>query len=141
MVLKTLFESQHFFDADNILTEDDNIGALIKSPIDLLSGVFTFFNIDLPIDPYTLYHETYLEKILVYLSVMGLDFYAPPDVVGYPAYFQEPYYNRIWITSTSLAYRYSMIYPILEGVKNENQELLFQLDMLAWVENQENISD
>ena len=88
-----------------------------------------------------LYHETYLQHIMIYLAVMGIEMYAPPDVAGYPAYFQGPAYNRNWITSTSLAYRYSLIYPVLQGIQNQNQQLLLQLDTVAWVEDPSNISD
>jgi len=140
-VLKVLFKSQHFYDADNTVTDDDNIGALIKSPVDLLTGGLKFFDVQLPEDPYKLYHESYVQNLLVYLYVMGISFYEPPDVAGFPAYFQEPSYNRNWITSTNLAYRYYIVLPLLAGVKNGNQELLFQLDVLEWVENPENISD
>jgi len=114
---------------------------MIKSPLDLFIHVFRFFGISLPVGPYQNYHESYSNVILNYIGVMGMILYDPPDVAGYPAYFQGPAYNRNWITPTSLAYRYWLIYPLIQGVRNENQELLFQLNILAWVENPANISD
>ncbi len=36
----------------------------------------------------------------------GLNFYEPFEVAGYPAYHQMPGFNRNWITTYALAYRY-----------------------------------
>jgi len=72
---------------------------------------------------------------------MGISYYHPDDVAGFPAYFQEPNYNRNWITSTNLAYRYYMIWPFIEGIKNANDEILAQIDLLNWVSNSNNISN
>ena len=49
-VLQQLFASQHFYDADNAIADDDNHGAIIKSPLDLVTGILRFFKIALP-DP------------------------------------------------------------------------------------------
>lgn len=140
-VLERLFRSKHFYDADNSATQDDHAGAIIKSPIEILIGLFRFFGIEMPQDPEKLYDDAYKEIILSYLYVMGISFYDPPDVAGYPAYFQPPSYNRNWITPTNLAFRYYFIIPLLDGLKNQNNELLFRLDILDWVENSGNISD
>jgi hypothetical protein len=140
-VLAQLFQSQHFYDEDNAVTGDDISGALMKSPIDLFIHLFRFFGISMPTDPYKLYHESYRNVIMNYIAIMGMNLYDPPDVAGYPAYFQGPSFNRNWITPTSLAFRYWLIYPLIQGVSNENQELLFKLDVLPWVEDPLNISD
>ncbi len=140
-VLERLFRSKHFYDADNTSTQDDHAGALIRSPIENLIKIFRFFEIDMPDNPHKLYDDSYKNIILGYLYVMGINFYDPPDVAGYPAYFQPPSYNRNWITPTNLAFRYYLILPLLDGVKNPENELLFRLDILYWVENSGNISN
>ena len=38
--LKVLLTSDHFFDNDDAVKENDNMGALIKSPVDLFSRTF-----------------------------------------------------------------------------------------------------
>lgn len=138
-VLKRLFKSQHFYDMDNSQTEDNHIGSLIKSPVDLLIGTVRFFNIEPPQNLEKKY-ELY-DFFIQYLYVMGISYYHPDDVAGFPAYFQEPNYNRNWITSTNLAYRYYMIWPFIEGIKNANDEILAQIDLLNWVSNSNNISN
>jgi uncharacterized protein (DUF1800 family) len=140
-VLTLLFSSQHFFDEDNSQTTDDITGAMIKSPVDLFVHIFRFFEIGMPSDPYKNYHESYRNIIFNYIAIMGMVMYIPPDVAGYPAYFQGPSFHRNWITPTNLAFRYWLVYPLLQGVKNASQELLFQLDILSWIENAQNISD
>jgi uncharacterized protein (DUF1800 family) len=140
-VLEQLFKSQHFYDADNATITDDHIGAMIKSPPESLINLFRFFDVELPEDPFKLYEESYRAIINGYLYVMGMSFYIPPDVAGYPAYFQAPGYHRNWITPTNLAFRYWLIFPLLDGVRNPSNELLFQLDVLNWVETPGNISN
>jgi len=140
-VIEQLLKSRHFYDADNSATTDDHTGALIKSPVEVLLTLFRFFNVQLPSDIDKLYIDTYKEIILGYMHVMGMPFYFPPDVAGFPAYFQGPSFNRNWITPTNLAFRYWLIYPLLDGLRNQNNELLLQLDILQWIETPGNITD
>lgn len=140
VVLKTLLKSKHFYHADSIETHDNHLGALVKSPIDLFVGILKFFQLELPEDPFKLYKELYGDAMLNYLNIMGMPFYNPEDVAGFPAYFQEPGYNRNWITPTNLAFRYLPVYIIILGIFNSENELLLQLDIVDWVDNPENIT-
>ena len=142
-VLQQLLKSQHFYDADNSQTSDNNIGALIKSPIDIILGSFRFFNVSLP-DMNTqlqeLYVNTYQNAILDMLSNQGLDFYEPFDVAGYDAYFQIPTYNRYWITPRNLALRYYFSNYLIDG-KIEGENLPFKADIVSWIGNNDNVTD
>ncbi len=142
-VLKQLLKSQHFFDSDNSQTSDNNIGALIKSPIEQILGSLRFFNVTLP-DIQTqlqeLYVDTYQKTILGMLSNQGLDFYEPYDVAGYDAYFQLPTFNRYWITPRNLAMRYYFSNYLIDG-KIEGENIPFKADIVAWVDNSDNIND
>jgi len=140
-VLQQLFKSEHFYDMDNETSSDNHIGAIIKSPVDLLMGMLRFFQIEFPTNLEKLYELYGYNGLLSYLNIMGLTFYHPDDVAGFPAYFQEPNYSRNWLTSTNLAYRYYLIWPFLEGIKDSNDEILAQLNMMDWVSNADNISD
>ncbi len=141
IVLKKLLKSKHYYHADSSETTDNHIGALVKSPIDLFLGILKFFQLELPEDPYKLYKELYADAMLNYITIMGLPFYNPEDVAGFPAYFQEPGYNRNWITPTNLAFRYLPVYIIMLGIFNSENELLLQLDIVDWVDNPENITE
>jgi len=139
-VLKTLLKSEHFYDADNALTSDNNIGALIKSPVDMFLGIFRFFGINLP-DRYTEAAGLYMDMdfIISKLADQGLNFYEPFEVAGYPAYHQIPGFNRNWMTTYALAHRYQTG-DVLMARTGMGDELSFTLDIVDWVKNSGAIS-
>jgi uncharacterized protein (DUF1800 family) len=140
-LVRNLLSSQHFFDTDNVLTEDNNQGALIKSPLEIIFGLCRMFEVEYPTDVTTLYQTVYQEGLLPIIENQGLPFYEPYDVAGFEAYFQFPNFNRNWITPYSLAYRYQFSVQITQGTNAQNNPLNIQLDFLDWVENSGHISD
>ena len=134
-VLERLFKSQHFYDTDNSETPDDHIGALIKSPIDLVIGTLNFFEIELPNNTDDLY-EAYTGGILKFIEDMDMNFYEPIDVAGYPPYHQTPTYNRYWISAGTIGYRYEFGALLVDG---NSSNLGFGLDITTYVDD--NISD
>ncbi len=139
-VLRQLFSSQHFYDADTPATSDNSIGALIKSPLEIIVGSLRFFKVAMPALLADLYNKTYRNGILRFITDQGLDFYEPIDVSGYPPYSQEPGYNRDWITPNAIGNRYHFS-NILMGRLDEGGDYGFQLDAVDWVRNSGNISD
>ncbi|MBC7849621.1 MAG: DUF1800 domain-containing protein [Chitinophagaceae bacterium] len=93
-VLKALIGSEHFFDAVNR-------GCMIKSPVDLYVSLLREFNIQLANSPlkrkYT--HWRYFKDRCDAANQRIGD---PPNVSGWPAYYQEPVYYRWWITSDTI---------------------------------------
>ncbi len=142
-VLTSLFTSQHFYDLDNQAKEDNNTGGIIKSPLDLMAGTFRFFKIDMPSQntDLSLFYETYDKGILKILNDQGLDFYEPYEVAGYAAYHQAPAYHRNWISTNYLARRYEFSRLLIEGIKNEDEQLLYKLDIVAYIDDTSNITD
>lgn len=136
-VLQQLFNSQHFYDADNAITNDDNFGAIIKSPLELVVGCFRFFQIDFGDTTdlnrlYTIYKDAILPK----MRAQGLDLYEPFEVAGYEAYHQTPEFNRHWITNTNLGYRYKFIDDLIDGFRDKDgNDLNIRLDVMPIVEN------
>ena len=48
-MLKVLMKSQHFYDEDTpATTSDNNVGALIKSPVDVFTTLLRFFEVSTP---------------------------------------------------------------------------------------------
>jgi uncharacterized protein (DUF1800 family) len=139
-VLEQLFGSEHFYDTDNAMTTDDSIGAIIKSPLEIILGSLRFFDVKMPDSLADLYNKSYLGGILNFIGDQGLDFYEPIDVAGYPPYHQEPTFNRDWITPTSLAYRYHFSFALL-GNMAEAADYGFKLDIVDWVRNSGTISE
>ena len=140
-MLKVLLKSQHFYDAEDALTANDNRGALIKSPVDLFTGLFRLFNIQFPdrdTDAESFYGD--MGYVVSRLVDQGLNFYEPFEVAGYPAYHQIPGYNRNWITTYALAHRYEAG-GILMKTLDQNTDRSFYLDVVDWVKNSGNISD
>jgi len=139
--LNLLLKSEHFFDADDAITENDSIGALIKSPVDVFTGLTRLFAIQFPdrdTDTVNFYQDmAYLVSKLV---DQGLNFYEPFEVAGYPAYHQIPAYNRNWITTYALAHRYQSG-GILMQTLEQSSTRTFILDIVDWVENPGNITD
>jgi uncharacterized protein (DUF1800 family) len=96
-VLKELFESEHFFD-------QANFSCLIKSPIDFLVGfmrttdiVFEATSIDQEYGLWNLTHQ--------FGGILQQDVGTPPNVSGWPAYYQIPLFHEIWVNTTTLPYR------------------------------------
>lgn len=133
-VLEQFFRSQHFFDSDNGTETDDNRGGIIKSPLEVVLGSLRFFNIELPDSASDLnaFYEANFDLIFSKLRNQGLDFYEPFEVAGYMAYHQAPVYNRNWITANNLARRYQISTDLLLGYKDENDTLLYRLDILSY---------
>jgi len=139
--LKVLLKSEHFYDADDAVKENDNIGALIKSPVDLFTGLFRLFDIqfaDRDTNTETFYGD--MGYVVSKLVDQGLNFYEPFEVAGYPAYHQIPGYNRNWITTYALAHRYQAGGVLLKTL-DQGTERGFQLDVVDWVENSGHITD
>jgi hypothetical protein len=112
-VIENLLRSQHFYEAGAGIT-DDNFGAIIKSPLDLVTGSLRFFSHSIPdmiADPAGFYAQT--EEIISLLELHGMSFYQPFDVAGYDAYHQYPIYHRSWISVNYLTNRYEFIQRII----------------------------
>jgi uncharacterized protein (DUF1800 family) len=135
-MLKVLFKSQHFYDEDTpATTSDNNIGALIKSPVDVFTTILRFFDVTTPdrgTDTSNFYTD--FEFLVSKLVDQGLNFYEPFEVAGYPAYHQIPGYNRNWIMTSSLAHRYQTG-DILMKRGGLGSEISIQMDVLDWAEN------
>lgn len=143
VVVKELLSSQHFYDVDTPETSDNNIGAIIKSPIDLMLGTLNFFDVEMP-DPETelqkLYENAYQNGILNDIFDQGLSFFEPYEVAGYPAYHQFPGFNRNWITPITLAHRYHFSNHAIKG-ENGGDTMGYKADVVAWANNTTNVTD
>lgn len=98
-VLSALFKSEHFFDVLNQ-------GCMIKSPVDQIIGCMREFRVVFP-SVATEYADAY--NMWTYLfnwsNVMGQNIGDPPNVSGWPAYYQEPAFHEFWINHDTLPKR------------------------------------
>jgi uncharacterized protein (DUF1800 family) len=97
-VLAALLKSEHFFDPLNQ-------ACYIKNPYDIIVGTLREFNVNFP--PYTNWQTGYALFGNIYgkASEMQQSLFQPPDVSGWPSYYQEPMYYELWVNSNSLPKR------------------------------------
>lgn len=133
-VLEILLQSEHFYDMDSVPTNDDSIGAIIKSPLDLTLGAIRFFELNGPNPTSNLnQHYALYGQLLQQLNLQGLELFEPVDVAGYDPYFQVPSYHRYWISANYLANRYKFAELLINGFSNGGTTML-KLDVLPFVE-------
>jgi uncharacterized protein (DUF1800 family) len=142
IVIADLLSSRHFYDLDNAVTNDNNLGALIKSPIEYTLGGLRFFNVTFPVAPsQSFYDDGYRHGVTKLVLDQGLDFYEPYDVAGYDAYFQVPGYNRNWITPINLANRYLFSQRLIENINTGETGAVINADLLAFTDNPQHVAN
>ena len=98
-LLQALFTSQHFYDTANM-------AAVIKPPIQLTVSVAKTFGVSIPApDVKTQYNawRIFYDRA----REMNQELTIVPNVNGWPAYSNSPFYHEIWINSDSLRFRKS----------------------------------
>jgi uncharacterized protein (DUF1800 family) len=98
-VIQTLLGSAHFFDAMNV-------GPMIKNPLDFSWGLLKQLYVPLPAT--TAAKHLLLSTLLRTVNLQQMEYFNPPEVAGWKAYYQEPAFYRIWINSTTLGARMSL---------------------------------
>ncbi|MDG1730714.1 MAG: DUF1800 family protein [Algibacter sp.] len=139
-VVTTLLSSEHFYDADDSDATDNIIGSIIKSPLQLLSEVCSMFELEYP-DPSTnalYYYRNFFHSFIHnrYFPGSGMVFFNPDDVAGYPAYYQQPGFDRNWFSSNTIIGRYKLIESLIEGKNTiSGGNIYAQLDTATFVKN------
>ena len=98
-VLRAFFSSEYFFGASFR-------GAMIKSPTDSLFGFWRSAGMKLlgTEDPL---EEDFYTHLFIHYNLLGMGFSLtePPNVAGWPAYYQQPSLDKLWITTNTLISR------------------------------------
>jgi uncharacterized protein (DUF1800 family) len=129
-VLRALFLSQHFYDTDNQ-------GPMIKNPLQLVGGLMRTFNHDHEFDRFPIDQKRRLFIYYYYrAAVMDLDYFNPPSVAGWEAYYQAPAFSRIWINSSTLQERtrFTLTMTNSNGV-NIGNNFRGTYDYLGWIKD------
>lgn len=95
-VLEALLGSAHFF-------ENAQRGCMIKNPIDFIITSINQFKIPPMVSLVAQYELG--AGIAGFGALQLMEYYRPPNVAGWPAYYQEPSYYQLWINSVSLPQR------------------------------------
>ncbi len=97
-VLSQLFKSDHFYDA---LTEY----CYIRTPMDYFLGMARTLDVQIP-GTLTLEDQYKAYYYLSYLcDIGGMNPGDPPNVAGWPAFYQSPFFHQMWINSDTLPKR------------------------------------
>ncbi|MFL5748651.1 MAG: DUF1800 family protein [Niastella sp.] len=117
-VISALLNSEHFFDP---LSQ----GCLIKSPLDMIVGMAREFNIKFPdatdyVNQYNMWD--YLQD---QSAKMQQDICDPPNVAGWPSYYQIPMFYETWINHDTIPRREKLIDQlIMTGYMRNNLSLI-----------------
>ncbi|MCS6928107.1 MAG: DUF1800 domain-containing protein [Saprospiraceae bacterium] len=148
-VVKRLLTSEHFYDADDANSANENVGALIRSPLDLVLHTLSFFNVPIP-DPLTKtkeHYETFWRDGIQWrlLDWAGMFLFYPPDVAGYPSYYQAPDYQRQFFNSSTVIARYKWPEMLITGTHawgpGAKEPLGTRFDFAAWLRDSGVISE
>jgi hypothetical protein len=132
-VLEALFRSRHFFDPANY-------GSMIKSPVDFTVGLCREFDIVFPDvsdceEQYGLW-----EQLRNQAAGLQQNIGDPPNVAGWQAYYQEPEYDKLWISSDTLPKRNQFTDRMIGGGFARNGKKI-QIDPLIFAAGLSNPGD
>jgi uncharacterized protein (DUF1800 family) len=98
-VLSVLFKSEHFYDVLNQ-------GSQIKTPLDHVISICREWNIVFP-NSVTEYADAYgmWNYIMQIAANANQNIGDPPNVAGWPAYYQTPQFYELWINTDTLPKR------------------------------------
>ena len=133
-VLSALLKSEHFYDLNSE-------GCFIRTPLDFLVGTFRTFEIDiptsLPVDKtYTIWN--YIRSLGANLA---LDLGDPPNVAGWPSYYQEPDYYETWINSNTLPRRMQYMDMLINSGFTAGTGTTIKIDPIKYAKLCPNVAD
>jgi uncharacterized protein (DUF1800 family) len=123
-VLEELIGSQHFFDPANY-------GSMIKSPVDFTVGLCREFNITFPDASDYVDQYGFWEQVRNQAAALQQNIGDPPNVAGWQAYYQQPEFDKLWISSDTLPKRNQFTDRMINGGFGRNGKKII-IDPLAF---------
>ena len=136
-VLKALFSSDWFF-------KPEFRGAMIKSPADFTLGMARQLEIVWPAEA-NAFESRYFFAAQLYngMNSQGQELGDPPNVAGWPAYYQSPSFHELWVDTATYPARLAVIDSLIvrgistgngaQWVYNESKNKVFKADTVAFV--------
>ena len=133
-VIRALLTCDHFFSAQVR-------ACMIMAPVDLVMGSIRKLKVAMP-TPAQLEAQYSVWRDIYYLtSYSGQELLNPPNVAGWPAYYQSPSFDNIWMDTATYPARKNSLLGIIYGgfataddiYQPESQNLEFKCDLLAVV--------
>jgi uncharacterized protein (DUF1800 family) len=117
-VLSALLKSEHFFDP---LSQ----GCLIKSPVDMIVTMMREFNVVFPDATDYVNQYAMFDYLQTQSQEMQQDIGDPPNVAGWPSYYQIPMFYETWINHDTMPRREKLIDQlIVNGYMRNNLKLI-----------------
>ena len=117
-IIKRLLTSTHFYDLNDENSNDEIIGSIVKSPLQLMSQMVSVLNVPIPnpnSDITGFYRFWHFLNHNNFLPMAGMGIFSPDTVAGYPANYQSPNFDRQWFSSNTLLARYRLIDCLISG--------------------------
>lgn len=131
-VFRALFTSAHFFSADVR-------ACMVKSPADFVVGTLRELDLRLPDAALSEARYRVCSEVYDLMAYCGQAIGDPPNVAGWPAYYQAPEFDNMWMDSASYAVR-KQIYEYVTYVgfstpdvlyQDQSEGLTFKVDLVA----------
>jgi uncharacterized protein (DUF1800 family) len=116
------------------------MGCIIKNPIESCVGLCRQFSIPFPDSTDVAKQYANWNYIRTQAANMQLDLGDPPNVAGWPAYYQIPQYYELWINSDTLPRRNQFSDTLIANGKTTSGFKLI-IDPIAFVNQVSNPSD
>ena len=98
-VMQELLTSEHFYDISIR-------GALIKGPLDT---VYSMMNGTESAPSFDLATNSEMQLAMYWFAeTMGQGYAAPPSVAGWPEYYQQPSFYKLWVNATHIKSRFDL---------------------------------
>jgi uncharacterized protein (DUF1800 family) len=109
--LEKLLASKHFYDAgDDGKSGNEVVGALIKSPLELMFQGVSVFEPNMPHirNNNEAYYQTFWQAMEEFFIPAIMPRFLPESVAGFPAYYQTPGYSKLWFNASTMIARYQL---------------------------------
>ncbi|MBP8823203.1 MAG: DUF1800 family protein [Flavobacteriales bacterium] len=98
VVLKALLTSEHFFSTEVR-------GCMVKNPVDMTVGLIRSSLMPMPTADHFEAQYNVWSKVQIMMADASQAIGEPPNVAGWPAYYQAPLYDLLWMDSATTANR------------------------------------
>lgn len=132
-VLKALFTSDVFFD-------QLAMGCIIKSPVDFFVGCCREFEVAFPADSDYVNAYYMWDYLRSQAATIAQNIGDPPNVAGWPAYYQAPQYHELWINTDTFPKRNQFTDTMIGNGYTRNGKTLV-IDPVAYTNKLSNPAD
>ena len=133
-VLRTLLSSCHFYD-------QCNRGVMVKNPVDFIMNLMRQHEVEVPSHDLVYTNGRYarmdfFSRLFNTIESNDMEYYEPPTVAGWKAYYQEPLFYKSWINSVTLGKRQIMTTQIVNSLRLGG--FIVEIDLVKYIESFEN---